>query len=49
MRRPEVSKKKEKSAGLSSGKYVGLKDDEKSERYSQFQEVTRMFSVLISP
>jgi hypothetical protein len=44
-----MSKKKEKSAGLSSGRKVGLKEDEKSERYSQFQAVTRTFSVLMSP
>jgi hypothetical protein len=44
-----MSKKKEKSAGLSSGRNVGLKDDEKSDMYNQFQAVTRTFSVLISP
>jgi hypothetical protein len=43
-----VSKKKEKSAGSSTGKNVGL-NDAKSARYSQFQDVTRTFSHLISP
>ena len=49
MRLPEISKKKEKSAGLSSGKYVGLKDAEKSDKKSQFHDVTSVFSVLMSP
>lgn len=44
----EVSKKYEKSAGLSSGKYVGLKLA-KSVSNIQFQLVIIIFSNFISP
>lgn len=43
-----MSKKNEKSDGSSSGRYVGLYDA-KSVRYIQFQDVTSMFSDLMSP
>lgn len=49
MRRPEVSKKNEKSEGSSSGRYVGLKEDEKSVRRTEREEVRSMFSDLMSP